>query len=85
MEGHLYTLESYTNRVRAVAVTPDGQRAISASWDMLKVWDLEQGKLIASFRGDGELAACAIAPDAMTIVAGERLGRVHFLRLEGVS
>jgi WD40 repeat protein len=29
---------------RAVAVTPDGRRAVLGSWDgMLKVWDLEQG------------------------------------------
>ena len=33
--------------VRAVAVTPDGRHAVSASVDgTLKVWDLEQGALL---------------------------------------
>jgi WD40 repeat protein len=69
-----------------VAVTPDGRRAVSASSDQtLKVWDLESGELVASFSADGTLAACAVAPDGLTIVAGGASGRVHILRLEGVE
>ena len=37
--------------VKAVAVTPDGRRAVSGSDDRtLKVWDLEQGALLATWR-----------------------------------
>ncbi|WP_190274292.1 hypothetical protein [Oscillatoria nigro-viridis] len=50
----------------------------------LKIWDLLSGKEIASFSGDAEFDCCAIAPDRVTVVAGDRSGRVHFLRLEGV-
>ncbi len=66
-------------------MTPDGKWAISGSTDhTLKIWDLESRQVIASFIGDGAIQCCAIAPDGVTIVAGEASGRVHFLRLEGV-
>jgi WD40 repeat protein len=81
----LSTLEGHIGFVNAVAATPDGKWVISASNDKtLKIWDLETRKIIASFCADGELLACAVAPDGVTIVAGEASGRVHFLRLEGV-
>jgi WD40 repeat protein len=80
------TLTGHSNSVRAVAITPNGKQVVSASSDnTLKVWDLESGTEIASFSGDGALYCCAVAPDGVTIVAGEASGRVHFLRLEGVA
>jgi WD40 repeat protein len=81
----LKTLTGHTNSVIAVAITSDGQQVISTSRDnTLKLWDLESGKVIASFSGDGALNCCAVAPNGVTIAAGEASGRVHFLRLEGV-
>ena len=78
------TLEGHTGGVSAVAVTPDGSRAVSASYDStLKVWDLETGEILSTFSGDSPIYACAVSPNGKTIVAGEDLGRVHFLRLEG--
>ena len=72
--------------VKAVAITSDGQQAVSASRDnTLKVWDLESGELVASFYGNGALNTGAVAPDGVTIVTGEASGRLHFLRLEGVA
>jgi WD40 repeat protein len=71
-----------------------GLRAVSGSYDQtLKVWDistglnagLESGEAIASFSAEGALWACAVAPDGVTIVAGDIMGRVHILRLEGVE
>jgi WD40 repeat protein len=63
-------------------VTADGKRAISGSDDnTVKVWNLETGEVIASFTGDGSINCCAVAPDGVTIVAGDALGRVPFLRL----
>jgi WD40 repeat protein len=80
------TLIGHTEWVNAVAIAPDGFIAISASRDnTLKIWDLLSGKEVASFSGDAEFYCCAIAPDGVTVVAGDRSGRVHFLRLEGVS
>jgi WD40 repeat protein len=80
------TLEDHADPVNAVAVTPDGRRAISASSDhTLRVWDVESGTLIAAFTGEGPLLRCAIAPDGRTIIAREKSGRGHFLRLEGLD
>jgi WD40 repeat protein len=40
----LRTLTGHTHSVNAVALTPDGRRAVSGSGDRtLKVWDLESG------------------------------------------
>ena len=48
----LRTLRGHTGAVHAVAVTPDGQRAVSGSWDhTLKVWDLERGEELRTLRG----------------------------------
>jgi WD40 repeat protein len=65
-----------------VAVTPDGRRAVSASDDRtLRLWDLESGQEIATFTGESKMASCAIAPNGITIIAGDQSGRVHFLWL----
>ena len=80
------SLEGHRKSVNAVAVTPDGQAAVSASKDnTLKVWDLSTGKEIVQFIGESSMICSAVAPDGKTIVAGERSGRVHILRLEGVG
>jgi hypothetical protein len=79
----LRTLKGHSDWVNAVAVTPDGRKAVSSSDDQtLKVCDLERGEVIAAFTGDSPIICCAIGPDGVTIVAGESSGRVHFLRLE---
>ena len=80
------TLEDHAHLVDAVTVTPDGQRAISASSDhTLRVWDVESGICIAVFTGESPISRCAIAPDGRTIIAREKSGRGHFLRLEGLD
>jgi len=82
----LRMLEGHTSIVGAVAVTPDGRCAVSASWDQtLRLWDLESGEEIASFTGEKGMCSCAIAPDGQTIIAGDRSGRVHFLRPVGAD
>jgi WD40 repeat protein len=46
------TLIGHTGSVNAVAVTPDGQRAVSASHDKtLKVWDVATGRIIHTLKG----------------------------------
>ena len=49
----------------------------------VKLWHLDKGEVIASLTGNSPLFCCAVAPDGVTIVAGDALGRMHFLRWEG--
>jgi WD40 repeat protein len=76
------TLQGHADSVGAVAVTPDGRLAVSGSDDRtLRLWDLESGKKIATFTGESRMNSCAIIPDSQTIISGDALGRMHFLRL----
>ena len=78
----LRTLEGHAHYVYGVAVTPDGQRAVSASEDKtLKVWDLESGAPLATFTSDAPAHCCTFA-GSQKILAGDALGRLHYLQLE---
>ncbi|MDT9313928.1 WD40 repeat domain-containing protein, partial [Limnospira sp. Paracas R14] len=61
----LATLSGHSSGVLAVAIAPDGKRAVSASLDnTLKLWDLEQGRELATLSGHSSgVLAVAIAPD----------------------
>ncbi|MFO7030414.1 hypothetical protein B9T07_11655 [Limnospira fusiformis CCALA 023] len=50
----------------------------------LKLWDVATEKELATFTGEAEMLSCAIAPDGVTVVAGNSVGRVYFLRLQGM-
>jgi WD40 repeat protein len=79
--AELRTLEGHSDAVYGVALSADGRRAVSASDDhTLKVWDLDAGKVIATFTCDAGAVCCAWSRSGV-IVAGDRLGRVHFLTL----
>ena len=76
------TLKGHNGEVWAVAWSTDGRTAVSGSWDQtLKVWNVESAQCVATFTGEGALDSCVITCDGRTIVAGERSGRIYFLRL----
>src|SRR4028118_404546 len=51
-EGCLRTLSGHTDSVNGVAIAPDGNTAISASWDKtLKIWDTEAGTEVRTLSG----------------------------------
>ena len=54
-----------------MAVTPDGQRAVSASWDKtLKVWDLASGRELRTLFGHSDsVRAVAVTPDGQWAVS----------------
>ena len=66
----LYTLEGHFDKVNAVAVTPDGQRAVSASDDRtVKVWDLQTGRVLHTLQGHSSpVAAVTGTPDGQRVV-----------------
>ncbi|MEB3831803.1 WD40 repeat domain-containing protein, partial [Phormidium sp. CCY1219] len=65
------TLTGHSARVRAVAITPDGTGAVSASYDnTLKLWDLATGSERATLTGHSDLVmAVAITPDGTGAVS----------------
>ena len=54
-----------------MAVTPDGKRAVSASWDhTLKVWDLETGRALRPLEGhSAPVVGVAVTPDGKRAVS----------------
>ena len=69
--GLLRTLEGHPYVVYGVAVTPDGKRAVSASWDRtLKVWDLETGRALRTLEGHaGSVRGVAVTPGGKRAVS----------------
>eukprot|EP00741_Cyanophora_paradoxa_P018180 tig00021038_g17553.t1 len=62
----------HTKSVNAVAVTPDGKRAVSGADDKtLRVWDLESGAEMRRLEGhDGDVWSVAISSDGTRAVSG---------------
>jgi WD40 repeat protein/serine/threonine protein kinase len=79
----LRTFAGHTDVVWNVAIARQGTHAASVGWDRtLRVWDLDGGKEMATFTGDGRIFSCAFALNEK-ILAGDELGTLHYLRLEG--
>jgi len=78
------TLEGHRNWVSAVAVTPDGRRAVSASDDQtLRLWDLESGQTLCTLEGHtGSVNAVAVTPDGRHLVSGSEDNTLRLWDLE---
>jgi len=65
-------LEGHEETVWSVAITPDGERVISASWDnTLKVWDLKTRTCSITCKGHkGKINCVTVTPDGKQVVSG---------------
>jgi len=78
----LRTLQGHTSWVESLAVTPDGRRALSGSWDKtLRLWDLETGQCLAVYHAGDLVHTATFSPDGRRIVCGTHDGQMHFLTL----
>jgi WD40 repeat protein len=80
----LRSFGGHISDINTMAVTPNGRRAVSASDDRtIRIWDLENGILLSSFTFDDSVLCCRFArTSGDMVVAGDKTGAVHFLRLE---
>ncbi|MBI3926799.1 MAG: protein kinase [Armatimonadetes bacterium] len=76
-------LSGHDGLVRAVAVSPDGRRAVSGSTDRsARVWDLSSGACVTELLGHRDhLEAIAITPDGSLALTGARDGEVRLWML----
>ncbi|HEX2979159.1 MAG TPA: DUF4062 domain-containing protein [Anaerolineaceae bacterium] len=88
-------LEGLYQPGQTVAVTADCQMAVSVGLfrgtnqegptdRLVEVWELQAGKKIATLYMDSDISAYTVSPDGRTIVLGDVMGQVHFLRLENL-
>lgn len=78
----IHTLEGHLQEVTGIVVYPEGKYIVSVSKDRtLILWEVKNGKKIASFSGDTPLTSSCISSNGSTIVVGEASGSVHILRV----
>ncbi|MBG1242879.1 WD40 repeat domain-containing protein, partial [Nostoc sp. NZL] len=78
------TFKGHSNSVRAVALTADGKRVISASADnTLKLWNLKTGKDERTFKGhSNSVRAVALTADGKRVISASDDNTLKFWNLE---
>lgn len=68
----IHTLNSHTNYVIGVAISPDGRTLASCSYDKtIKLWHLSSGNLLGTLVAHSGWVTCvAISPDGKTLASG---------------
>jgi WD40 repeat protein len=73
--GQIRTLSGHSDRIVSLAVTPDGQIAVSASVDKtIRMWNLNDGQTFRTIAYDA--TALALMPDPRKFIAGSSEGAV---------
>jgi len=81
----LRRFEGHAAKVVAVAVSPNGQLAASASWDrMVRLWRIADGTLLAKLRGHtGPVNTVAFSVDGTRLYSGSYDGTVRVWETDG--
>ena len=78
-----YVFTGHKAKVNAVATLP-GETIVVSTSDIgdIRVWDIRGGNLLASHTVESPILTCAASSREALVVAGDRSGLVHFLRLD---
>jgi WD40 repeat protein/tRNA A-37 threonylcarbamoyl transferase component Bud32 len=72
------TLTGHTNRVTAVAFSPDSATLASGSWDgTIRLWDVVTGQEKMALNNGKDVSALAFAPGGKTLAAGDMDGTIR--------
>ncbi|MBF0589590.1 MAG: WD40 repeat domain-containing protein, partial [Magnetococcales bacterium] len=79
----LASMNGHTRPVLGLALSSDGQWALSAGADGdVRQWDLEQGRCLRRYQGQGgQVFAVALLPDGEHFVSGDEDGAIRLWRL----
>ncbi|BAQ66690.1 WD40 repeat domain-containing protein [Geminocystis sp. NIES-3709] len=78
----IHTLEGHTQGIESIEITPDSQILISAGDDLIRLWDVNTGKLINTLKGHlkGVTSLC-LSGDGSTLASGSRDKTISVWRL----
>jgi len=78
-------LEGHSGFVQDVALTHNGEYALSSSWDRsLRLWNLRSGACYGKFVGHSkDVLTCAFSPDNRHILSGSRDGKMKIWNVKG--
>jgi WD domain, G-beta repeat len=75
-------LKGHTDSIRALVPLPNGRLASASEDNTIRLWDLQSGKEIARSEVDSAAHSLAALPNRR-LVAGDLMGRLHWLQIVG--
>jgi WD40 repeat protein len=78
----VHTLSGHTQSIKALAVTPDGKTLISVGDDIIRLWDINEGKLINTLKGHLKgITSICLSKDGTILASGSRDKTISMWRL----